>query len=116
MCQPNVSKFQPARAFPLIVAAIALVTAAHAISGQPERGGQSASTPKPSTPPRGGIFVDVETDSTGAVARLIFLNKVPPEIQEWIRKKTLGRHFGVPNHSYRRHVQYELIDPPKRAK
>jgi|KBSMisStandDraft_5_1062788.scaffolds.fasta_scaffold1528311_2 hypothetical protein len=77
--------------------------------------GQPALTTQSNIPRRGQIYVDIKTDSTGAVANIVFLNKVAPEIQERIRSQTLGRHFGLPNYSYRRHVQYELTDPPKRS-
>ena len=76
---------------------------------------ESRATPsqKRNFPKMGAIYVNVITDETGAVARLDFLNEVPAEIQEDIRRKTLGRHFGVPNHSYRRNILYEVVDPPK---
>lgn len=71
-------------------------------------------TPRAKIPRHGAVYVDVITDKTGAVARLDFLNNVPAEVQEWMRSKTLGRHFGVPNHTYRRHVEYDLPDAPRK--
>ena len=58
----------------------------------------------------GALCVDITTDKTGAVTRVDFLNKVPVEVQEEVRKKIMGRHFGVPNHCYRRHVEYKLFE------
>jgi hypothetical protein len=103
MCQANILKFPLKRTFPLILV-LALLVVNPAIGGQPAAG--KGTIP----PPRGSIYVDVGTDSTGAVDRLVFLNKVAPEVQEWLRKETLGHHFGLPNHTYRRHIEYERID------
>lgn len=58
----------------------------------------------------GALYLDITTDKTGAVARVDFLNKVPDYLQEDIRKKIIGRHFGEPNHTFRRHVDYEWYD------
>jgi hypothetical protein len=96
--------------------AVALFITFDAAHGQSDRGGQAKSSPTPGFPKRGAVYVDVITDKTGAVERLDFLNNVPAEIQKWIREKTLGHHFGVPNHSYRRHIQYEVDEPPEKRR
>jgi hypothetical protein len=51
------------------------------------------------------VYLDITTDKTGAVARVDFLNKVPDDVQNWIRSEIMGRHFCVANHSYRRVVE-----------
>ena len=95
--------------------AIALFMAVDAAHGQSEHSSHATSSPKRGFPKEGAVYVDVITDTTGAVTRLDFLNSVPAEVQEWIRKKILGRHFGVPNHRYRRHVRYEVDEPPNKG-
>jgi hypothetical protein len=54
------------------------------------------------------LYLDITTDKTGAVARVDFINKVPDDIQAWIRRETMGRHFGIANHTYRRAVELQV--------
>jgi hypothetical protein len=96
--------------------AIALFAVACAAPAHAEPNSRATPTPAKKIPRRGSIYVDVTTDATGAVSRLEFINKVPVEIQEWIKRETLGKHFGIPNHTYRRAVDYELEDPPQKRK
>jgi hypothetical protein len=43
----------------------------------------------------GALYLQITTDKTGAVARVDFLNKVADYVQEWIRNKIMGQHFGA---------------------
>ncbi|HEY0369533.1 MAG TPA: hypothetical protein VGC85_08050 [Chthoniobacterales bacterium] len=96
-----------------VVGSLPLFSAITRVSAEPKQG--SATTQSSSKIPKtGAIYVDVTTDEKGNVARLEFLNRLAPEIQEYIRKQTLGKHFGVPNHTYRRHIEYELLQPSKK--
>jgi hypothetical protein len=58
----------------------------------------------------GALFLEITTDKTGAVARVDFLNHPPDYVQERIRKEIIGKHFGAPNHTFRRHVDYTWYD------
>ena len=78
-------------------------------------GAQNKSAPG-SKPPSTGkgyktaqlLYLDITTDQTGAVSRVEFINKVPDDIQAWIRNKIMGRHFGIANHTYRRVVELQV--------
>ena len=54
------------------------------------------------------LYLDITTDKTGAVARVDFLNKVPDDVQNWIRREIMGHHFGAANHLYRRVVELRV--------
>lgn len=54
------------------------------------------------------LYLDITTDQTGAVSRVDFINKVPDNIQNWVRREIMGRHFGVANHTYRRVVELRV--------
>jgi hypothetical protein len=100
----------------LFTLATTLIATTQWMQAEPKSSKQPAAARQSDFPNNGTIYVDIETDKTGAVARLIFLNDVPIPIQEDIKKNTMGRHFGVPNHTYRRHVRYEVPKPSKPQK
>jgi hypothetical protein len=54
------------------------------------------------------LYLDITTDNTGAVSRVEFINKVPADVQAWVRSKTIGQNFGIPNHTYRRVVELRV--------
>jgi hypothetical protein len=54
------------------------------------------------------LYLDITTDKTGAVAHVDFINKVPVNVQAWIRHEIMGRHFGIANHAYRRVVELKI--------
>jgi hypothetical protein len=90
---------------------LALAFASCAIIGAVVAEDQRGTKATPSQPKRhirnmGAIYLDITTDKTGVVSRVDFLNKIPDYVQEKIRKEIMGKHFGIPNHTYRRHVEY----------
>ncbi len=73
---------------------------------------RTSPTPKPHRE-EGAVYLDITTDKTGSVEKVEFLNRVPQYVKDEITSKIMGRRFGVPNHTYRRHVRFNALVPSR---
>lgn len=100
---------RPLRSYKLL----ALLVVASCLASSASAQNKSASESKPPSTAKSYktaqlLYLDITTDQTGAVSRVEFVNKVPDDVQAWVRGKVMGKHFGIANHTYRRVVELQV--------